>query len=127
MSTLKDEFELLKAKINAGKGNEICHVVYHSAELKRKKTNPDKSTRMMLQCRTPEQWTEMQMQKERYMAIAVDPGIGLDLMIKALAAFSEQVIRGWVKDGNEERPGPTPAEPMPGEDWFDSDLPESLR
>ena len=101
IATLKEEFELLKAKINAGKGNEVCHVVFHSAELKRKRENPQQSTRIVFNARTAEAWTEFQMQKERYMSIAVDPHIGVDLIIKALAAFSDATIRGWANQAEE--------------------------
>ena len=37
MGTVKEEFELLKSKILAGKENETIHVVWHEAERRRKR------------------------------------------------------------------------------------------
>ena len=101
MSTIKDEFELLKAKIIAGKGQETIHVVYHEQEKKRKRENPTKSTRMIIDCRSPELWSAMQMEKERYITIAVDPALGIELMVRALRQFNDAILRAWLEQGEE--------------------------
>ena len=97
MASLLDEFNALKIKVAKAMatGNEAAlkekiHVVFHSEEEKRKRTNPSKSTRIMLNCRTPEQWKEFQMAKERYFEVAVDPHLAIDCMVRALNAFSVQ-------------------------------------
>ena len=136
IATLKEEFEALKIKVAAAmaKGdqaalNEKVHVVFHSAEKKRKATNPTGATRVMLNCRTPDQWKEFQMEKERYFEVGVDPHLAIDLMIRALSSFSEERLREWVQQGHTEHPGPPPAEPLPGDEWFEpkEELPDFLR
>lgn len=101
MATVREEFELLKAKIHAGKENEIVHVVWHEQERRRKLQNPNRSTRVMLNCRTPEQWKQFQAAKEKYFELAKDPQIGIDLMIRALIAGHAH-IASWLNEGQEE-------------------------
>lgn len=120
--TATEVFYALGGRVEKGEGSHVIHIVDQAKEKDRKRTNPDKSTRMSLNCRTPEQWSEMQMQKERYFSIAVDPNIAIDLMIKALGAFSDNVIADWVRQGHEDRPGPPRAEIPAGEE-----LPEWMR
>jgi len=110
MATIKEEFESLKIRIAKGEGNKTIHVVDHDAELKRKRTNPAKSTRVTLNCRTPEQWSEFQMAKERYFELAKDPQVALDLLIRALNAPSKDVLELWLADGLEQ-PGDAPRPP----------------
>jgi hypothetical protein len=127
MASLLEEFNAMKIKVAAAQAkgdqaalNEKVHVVFHSAERKRKATNPTGSTRIMLNCRTPEQWKEFQMAKEVYFEEAVDPHIAVDLMIRALTAFSRETIRGWAKDGQPEAGPPPPKAEIP-------ELPDFLR
>ena len=112
MASVKEEFESLKIRIAKGEGNEIIHVVDHAAERKRKRTNPSKSTRISLNCRTPEQWSEFQMAKEKYFDVVSDPHVALDLMIRALNLPDEDVLKEWLASGHQHpgdvKPGPPP-------------------
>lgn len=107
--------------------HEKVHVVDVEAERERKLKNPKKSTKIILNCRTPEQWKEMHAAKEPYFEIAVDPQIAIDCMIRALSAFSKETIAEWVKQGfSPGEPPPKaniPNEPLGGEipeelDWL---------
>jgi hypothetical protein len=123
MATVKEEFESLKIRINKGEGGKVIHVVDHDAEVKRKRTNPSKSTRIILNCRTPEQWTELQMAKERYFVIAVDPHLALDLIVRALNQMDDQTLRAWLAEGHQNpgdvTPGPAPQKAeFPAPDWL---------
>ena len=114
MATIKEEFESLKIRIAKGEGSKTIHVVDHDAERQRKRTNPGKSTRVTLNCRTPEQWTEFQMAKERFFEICSDPHIALDLMIRALKAPDEATLRAWLESGHQQE-GDRPAGPPKSE------------
>lgn len=87
-------------------------MVDHAAERKRKRTNPYKSTRIMLDCRTPEQWTEVHMAKERYFVLAVDPHLSIDLIIRALKQPTDEQLKAWLESGHQHpgdvKPGPAP-------------------
>ena len=93
----------------------MIHVVWHERERKRKIENPEKSTRMSINCHSPEAWSELQIQKERYILVAVDPSIAVQLMIRALKQVHDEQLRQWLQDGPEEEntsgaPGPPHAE-----------------
>jgi len=116
MATLQEEFNAMKIKIAKAMAtgdtatlNRQIHIVDHEAERERKRTNPKKSTKVMLNCRTPEQWKEFQMAKEPYFEIAGDPHIAIDCLIRALKFFDAETIRQWVKDGFEPGAGPPKA------------------
>lgn len=102
----------MKIRIAKGEGNKTIHVVDHDAEKKRKRTNPSKSTRISLNCRTPEQWSEFQMAKEKYFDVVSDPHVALDLMIRALKAPDDATLKAWLESGHEHpsdaKPGPPP-------------------
>jgi hypothetical protein len=132
MATRLEEFNAMKIKIGnaVAKGdqaflNEKIHIVDHAAERERKIGNPKRSTRVMLNCRTPEQYKEFQAAKEAYFEVAVDPHIAIDCMIRALTAFSRNTIADWVKQGfGPGEPPPKahiPARPADDEpDWMKS-------
>ena len=93
----------------------MIHVVWHERERKRKIENPEKSTRMSINCHSPEAWSELQIQKERYILVAVDPSIAVLLMIRALRQVHDDELRQWLQDGPQEEntsgaPGPPRAE-----------------
>lgn len=121
MGTLKEEFELLKIRINNGEGNKIIHVVDHEAERRRKTENPAKSTRVVVDCRTPELWTAFQLQKERFMQVAVDPGIAVELIVRALRTVSDGQLKSWLAEGKQDEAeaalSPPKAE-IPEPDWL---------
>jgi hypothetical protein len=48
----------------------------------------------------------MQMAKEPYFELAGDPHIAIDLIVRALTAFSEHTILEWAKQGYEKRARP---------------------
>jgi hypothetical protein len=102
MATVKEEFELLKAKILAGKSHEQIHIIYHDKERKRKLENPQQSTRVVLNLRNPETYKEFNREKERFFDIAVDPHIALHLLIRALRETTDETIRRWLTEGEAE-------------------------
>jgi hypothetical protein len=126
MADLIDEFNRLKvivAKATATGNTAVLHKKIHVAhlddEVKRKRTNPAKSVRVVLNCRTPEQWTEFQMAKERFFQIAVDPHLALDLMIRTLKIPNDETLKEWLADGHQQT-GDRPAGPPKAElpDWL---------
>jgi len=115
MASLLEEFNSLKIKVAAAQAkgdtatlNKRIHIVDHEAERERKIRNPQKSTRVMIDCRTPDAYKGFQVEKERFYDIAVDPHIAIDLLIRALHETTDEKIRGWLKEGEE-----IPDEPMP--------------
>ena len=116
MATVKEEFELLKAKILAGKGAETIHVVWHEQERKRRRENPEKSTRVIINTHSPEAYVEIRGEIDRIMAIGVDPHINAFLLAKILKSVTDEQLREWVKEGPSQAgdadagPGPAKAE-----------------
>lgn len=138
--TLAEGIPFLANLVEKNQGAHVIHVVDHKKERTRKLTNPDGTTKRIFNCRTPEQWKELNVALEPYYEEAVDPHIAIDLIIKALGAFTRETIRGWVKDGNGAGPGPPPSERIPGDEWFhahshnlptderaDDDIPDALK
>lgn len=115
--TVLEGVSLLAALVDGGKGERQIHVVDHQQEKARKLENPSGATRKVFNCRTPEQWKEFNAAVEPYFEEAVDPHIAIDLVIKALTAFTRATIRSWVQDQNTE-PGAPATEP---------ELPDFLR
>jgi hypothetical protein len=106
----------------SGSGHSI-HVVDEKAEKERKLTNPKKSTKKVLNCRTPQQWVEWNQAEERFFDLARDPHIAIDLMIRALKAPDAATLEAWLADGHttpgDVKPGPAPQKAeMPGPDWL---------
>jgi hypothetical protein len=110
VATIKEEFESLKIRIGKGEGGQMIHVIDHAKERERKRTNPEKSKRISLNCRTPAQWTEFQMAKERYFEVISDPHVALDLMIRALKAPTDDELKAWLASGHQQEGdvGPPP-------------------
>ena len=100
IATVKEEFERLKALINAGKEQERIHIVYTDRDARKRQENPQKSTRIVFNTYSADAYAEFYKQKERYFKIAVDPHLAVDLMIRALAAFSDATVRDWVEQGH---------------------------
>jgi hypothetical protein len=111
--------------VEKGGSEHMVHVVDLAEEKKRKLTNPTNATKRMLNCRTPEQWKELNAALEPYYEEAVDPHIAIDLIIRALRTQPRETIREWVSEGH--GAPPSPSERMPGDEWFEDDLPEALR
>jgi DNA-binding protein YbaB len=133
--SLAEAVTILKSDIAAGKGETKVHVVDHEAERQRKLTNPNKTTKRIFNCRTPEQWTELNKALEPYYEAAKDPHISIDLIVRALNEAHEK-IEGWIHEGEGLRP--EAAEALPGEEWIngparepgdepEDELPEFLR
>ena len=110
MPTKLELFNQLKIDINKGEGGDPVHLVDHVKERKRKRDNPEKSTRTILDCRSPEMWSAFQLQKERYVTLAVDPAIAVALMVRALSTPTEAELRVWLADGHQDGDaGPAPS------------------
>jgi hypothetical protein len=125
MADLIDEFNRLKvlvAKATATGDTALLHrkihIIDHEAERERKLNNPQKSTRVIFNCRTAGQYKEFQAAKEPFFEIAGDPHIAVDCIIRALSAFSADTIREWVKGGHEPGPAPPKAELPNIPDWL---------
>lgn len=111
--TILEGVKILATWVNAGNGARVVHIVDHEKERERKLTNPKGSTIVRLNCRTPEQYSQFQAAKEVYFEEAKDPQIAIDLIIKALTAFSRGTIREWIRQGHDEAPGPPKAKLPP--------------
>ena len=96
-SNVAEAIAFLANLVEKGKGLNSIHVVDLEAEKERKLTNPKGSTRRVFNCRTPDQWKKFNEALEPYYDGAQDPHIAIDLIIKALTAFSPQTIADWVK------------------------------
>ena len=122
MATLLEEFNAMKIKIAAALAkndqatlNRKIHIVDHEAERERKRTNPKQSTKVIFNCRTPEQWKEFQMVKEPYFEICGDPHIAIDCMIRALREHHAEISK-WVEEGHQA--GPPKAELPDVPEWL---------
>lgn len=112
--TVAEGVKFLANLVEKGSGERPVHIVDHAEEKRRKLTNPRKSTKKILNCRTPEQWTEWNAAEERFFDIAVDPHLALDLMIRALKAPDEATLRAWLAEGHQQE-GDRPAGPPKSE------------
>jgi hypothetical protein len=106
MATLLEEFNAMKIKIAKAQAtgdvaalNKKIHIIDHEAERERKIKNPDKSTRVVIACRTPDAYAAFQKEKERFFDLAVDPHIAIDLLIRALHETTDDRIRSWLTEG----------------------------
>ena len=112
MPTKQELFNQLKIEIASGKGlHDSVHLVNHDAEAKRRKENKKQSTRVIMDTYSPESYSEFHQQRERFIRTAVDPSIGIHLMIRALAEVSDDTLRQWLTDGHQaegDQPGPGP-------------------
>jgi hypothetical protein len=101
--TKQELFNQLKIDIAKGEGQHSVHVVDHAKERERVKKN-EKSTKVYFNCYSPEAWKEFKSEKDRYFTISVDPRIAVELMTRALKAFSNQTLREWIEQGHEGEP-----------------------
>ena len=108
MPTLLEQFNEMKIKVAAAMAKndqaalqQKVHTVYQDEERKRKLTNPQGSTRIVLNMRSPEAFKEFHEQKERFFEIATDPHIALDLLVRALRETPTETIQAWLKEGQE--------------------------
>jgi hypothetical protein len=111
MATLLEEFNALKIKIATAQAkgdtatlNKKIHIIDHEAERERKLRNPQKSTRVILDCRTADGYKEFQAEKERFFDIAVDPHIAISLLTRALHETSDEQIKAWLNEGHTDVP-----------------------
>jgi hypothetical protein len=123
MATLLDEFNAMKIKVaKAMAENDLAalhrkiHIVDQEAERTRRRTNPDKSTKVYLKCYSPENWKRFSTQKDRYFTIAVDPEIAIEMICRALEWIDDFTLRQWISGGHEqEEPDAVAEEDLP--DW----------
>ena len=108
MATLLEEFNTMKIRVAAAQAkgdtatlNKKIHIIDHEAERERKIRNPQKSTRVILDCKTPDAYKLFQLEKERFYEIATDPHIAIDLLIRALHQVTDEQIRAWLNEGQE--------------------------
>jgi hypothetical protein len=111
MASVKEEFELLKAKILAGKGGETIHVVWQDQVRRQRRENPKKTTMVRFESYDPKTYSDFHEQKQRFIDIAGDPSIAMLLLVRALAQVSEDTLRQWLTDGHQtegDEAGPPP-------------------
>jgi len=102
MPTKMELFNQLKIDIASGRGLEDpVHLVNHAQERKRRKENPEGSTRAVLNCYSPEAYSAFSVQKDRYFSVVVDVRIAIDFMVRALAQVDDETLRKWLADGHE--------------------------
>lgn len=106
MSPTKLElFNELKLDIAAGRGlHDSVHLVNHDQERKRRKENKAKTTTVRFEAYSPESYSEFHMQRDRYVRLCVDPSLAIQVMLQALAAFSDEVIKDALAHGHREEP-----------------------
>lgn len=85
--------------VHSGHGNEVIHVVMTERQAKQRRENPKKSTRVTLNVYSPEAYSELHVQRERYFQLAVDPHLAISMMIRALRQVPDQTIRDWLNEG----------------------------
>jgi len=127
VGTLLDEFNAMKIKVAKAMAtndqailHKKIHVVDHEAERERKLKNPNKSTKVYLQCYSPEAWRLFQTEKDRFFEVAVDPHIAIDLIVRALAQVTNDTMRQWIAEGHHQE-GDRPA------DLTKAEIPEWMR
>ena len=107
MATILEEFNALKLKIAAGKGNEPIHIVYHSQEKKRK-LSPGKQTRFLFDCGTNETYRDIAKEYERILGQVKNLSIARHMMAEellvALKALSPTEITKRMFEGEGELP-----------------------
>ena len=120
--TIADGIKWLANLCEKGGAEHMIHCVDQRAEKERKLTNPKKSTKRIFNCRTPEQWRELNVALEPYYEIAVDPQIAVDFVIRALKAQTQETIRTWLAAGHQQEgdraPGPPKAEVPSIPEWM---------
>lgn len=116
MGTVKEEFELLKAKILAGKENEVVHVVWTDQDRKRKKTTKSQ-TRFTIDCGTPEIFRDLYTEYDRILTQIGNKTMCLSIIVDWLRALTEARIAKKLAEGQEEKPGGPPRAEIPK--WVD--------
>jgi hypothetical protein len=106
MATIKEEFELLKAKILAGKENETIHVVWTDQDRKRKRANvgPKQQTRFSIETGSPEAFRELYGQYDRILTEVVNKTIALDLITWWLSLLTPERIKKKMEHGEQAGP-----------------------
>jgi hypothetical protein len=127
--TVFQGFNILKDRCAKSGGVRVIHIVDHKSEKKRKAENPERSTRMVINAGSPEAWSALQLQKDRYVEIAVDPSIGILLMIRALQQQDDETLREWLREGHQQENDRAPdvAEPADFAPQGDGDVPDWLK
>jgi hypothetical protein len=104
--TKAELFNQLKIDLGKGEGQQEVHLVDWTKRKRELKANPQKSTKVVFDTKSAESWSALQLQKDRYFTIGKDPHISTLLVIRALAAFGDQVLRDWVSQGIDGVPDP---------------------
>lgn len=99
--TVLEGVAVLAHLVGLSKGHHSIHIVDAAEERKRKLTNPNRSTRRVFNCRTPEQWKELNKVLEVFYDLAGDPHVAVDLIIRALK-IPPRTIEAWLHEGAQE-------------------------
>lgn len=85
--------EYLKFEVEHGRGDEPIHIVDIQKEQKKRIKNPDKSTRFVLVCDTPEAYSAMHAERDRIIKRCGNKSVAISLMIRAWQeALSDQAL-----------------------------------
>lgn len=106
MATVKEEFELLKAKILAGKENETVHVVWVDQDRKRRIENKPREggkrqQRFVLDCGSPEAYSEVYAEWDRLLTQVGNKTVAVSILIDWLRALTEKRIAKKLEDGSD--------------------------
>jgi hypothetical protein len=106
MGELIDEYKRLKAMVQgAMKKKDFAalhkkyHIVDHDQVRAERKENKKGSTRIVLDCRTPEAYKELRAEIDRFFEAIRDPHITIHMITEALRLVSTKVLNGWVETG----------------------------
>jgi hypothetical protein len=133
MATIREEYELLKMKILAGKENETIHVVWTDQDRKRKRANvgPKQQTRFSIDCGSPDLFKDLYAEYDRLISTIENKTITIDMIVWWLRLLTPERIQKKLKAGTDA--GPRPAV-IPSEDWIEgrdepglNEIPEWLR
>jgi len=92
MPNVEAAIEYLRFLSRQGRGHETVHVVLVEEEQKKRIRNERKSTRFVLVCSTPEEYSELHAERERIYRKVKDKSIMIGLFIRALREGLSDVV-----------------------------------
>lgn len=117
MATILEEFNELKLKIAAGRGNETVHIVWTDQERQRKRENKPKDgkkpqTKFYVDCGTPEIFRDLYTEYDRILSQIGNKTMALCIMVDWLRALTTERIQKKLSEGEHQQKegGPPKAE-----------------
>lgn len=110
MPTVKDALEHAKWLVDKGRGEEPAVLYLPRLEAQKRKENKEKRKRIIWDV-DEETYKALNIQRDRWIEIAVNKTLAVSLMCEVLAAVPEATIRRLLEDGE------TQAEEIAEDDW----------